>query len=270
MNKAPAFQLYVADYMQDTRILSLAAKGAWMDCLCVMWRASTRGEITYPVIGYARIFGCTVEQAAAVIDELVEMQICDRVTHDDGKMTLTNRRMKREAKEREAANHRQKNYIDRKRRGNDTDDDGESDGEMTSLLQSSSSSSSSKGSGGSSRANGKPPPTAAGSDNSKPNRQWSELSAEEKQMTKGNFITYLQTVHPTKNVQKIGEKLRKFCTANGKTFALERLKGWVENEGETLSESDFLEAFGAESPPSPEHQMKALIAKKYGGKTNDA
>ena len=110
-----------------------------------------------------------------------------------------------------------------------------------------------------------PPPTAA---SDFPKRQWSELTSEEKQMTKANFITHLQTVHPSKNVRVIGEKLKKFCAAHGKSFALERLKGWVENEGESLDENDFLAAFGEPEKLSGEEQTKQFLAKKYGGKNN--
>ena len=77
MAKMPAFQFYPGDWIQDTRILSLAAKGAWIDILCALWRSQTRGSLTLPLMGWARLFGCTADQAAAVITGLVDMQICD-------------------------------------------------------------------------------------------------------------------------------------------------------------------------------------------------
>jgi uncharacterized protein YdaU (DUF1376 family) len=160
MNKAPAFQFYVADYMRDTRCLSLAAKGAWTDCLCAMWFSSTRGEITYPLIGYARLFGCTVEQAEAVINELVEMQTCNRVTHGDGKVTLTNRRMQREAKEREQANNRQNKYRDRRKQNSNGASDGKSDAAVTLYSSSSSSTTISSNEENSGSSGGKPPAAA--------------------------------------------------------------------------------------------------------------
>lgn len=142
--KAPAFQFYVADYMQDTRMISLAARGAWMDLLCTMWRSPTRGQVTSTIIGYARLFGCTVEQAKAVIDELSDAQVCNSVTDADGKVTLSNRRMMREAKERENANFRQKKYAEKRRRGNDAASDAHNDAGMTAPSSSTSSSSSLK------------------------------------------------------------------------------------------------------------------------------
>lgn len=68
--KAPAFQFYVGDWLQDTRALSLSAKGAWIDILCALWRSSSRGTLTLPLIGWARLIGGTVEQTNEVISEL--------------------------------------------------------------------------------------------------------------------------------------------------------------------------------------------------------
>lgn len=102
MGKAPAFQFYVGDWMQDTRPLSLSAKGAWIDLLCAMWRSQSRGTLTLPIVGYARLIGASVEQTKTVIDELIEMRICDSETDGNGNVTLINRRMIREQKERES------------------------------------------------------------------------------------------------------------------------------------------------------------------------
>lgn len=100
MEKQPAFQFYPADWLQDTRSLSLSAKGAWIDLLCAMWRAQNRGKLTLPMIGYARLIGATAEQAKAVIDELTDMQVCNIVTERNGNITLINRRMVRENSQR--------------------------------------------------------------------------------------------------------------------------------------------------------------------------
>lgn len=132
--------------MQDTRMISLAARGAWMDLLCAMWRSQNRGQVTSTAAGFARLFGCTVEQADAVIDEITDAQVCDSVTERDGKVTLINRRMSREAKEREGANLRQERYRERMRREGDATGDALSDTEVTppSSFSSSPSSSTSK------------------------------------------------------------------------------------------------------------------------------
>ena len=77
MAKLPAFQFYPGDWIQDTRALTLAAKGAWIDILCALWRSQTRGSLTMPLMGWARLLGCTADQAVAVVTELVGMRICD-------------------------------------------------------------------------------------------------------------------------------------------------------------------------------------------------
>ncbi len=108
--KAPAFQFYIGDWIQDTRVLSLSAKGAWIDILCAMWRSQTRGALTLPLIGYSRLIGATVDQTKTVIAELVDLQICDFETDSENvtcntnvidcntNVTLINRRMFREDK----------------------------------------------------------------------------------------------------------------------------------------------------------------------------
>jgi hypothetical protein len=88
--------MYPSDYVRDTRVLSLAAKGGWFDVLCHLHSSSTRGTATLPVIGWARIMGASVDQADAVITELDGMRIADVIRHDNGDVTLSSRRMMRE------------------------------------------------------------------------------------------------------------------------------------------------------------------------------
>lgn len=133
-NRAPAFQFYVGDYIQDTRMVTLMARGAWVDLLCRMWSSQPRGQITSSYPGYARLFGCTADQAKQVICELIDANICDSVTNGHGDVTLMSRRMLRDEQARNQATIRQQKH--RSRLG-----DGESNGDVT--LPSSSSSSSS-------------------------------------------------------------------------------------------------------------------------------
>lgn len=115
MSKAPADQFYYADFLRDTNELSLAAVGGWMKCLCKMWFSVTRGQISMPLSGYARMFGCTVDQAKAVVEEIREFGIGDVVTEPNGNITLINRRMYREWKEAEANRLRQQKYRERQK-----------------------------------------------------------------------------------------------------------------------------------------------------------
>ena len=75
--KKSALRLNVGEYLQDTRVLSLAARGAWMDLLCVMHNAPRRGTVCYSVPGYARLFGATVEQTERILKELVDSGVCN-------------------------------------------------------------------------------------------------------------------------------------------------------------------------------------------------
>ena len=138
--KPPAFQFYVADYIRDTRVLSLAARGAWMDCLCQMWVAPVKGQLTLPVSGFARLFGCTNEQAQVVLSEIVDTGVGERVTLGDGKVTLTCRRMYRAGRAYAANAARQARYKAKRARGpgdagvvaaGDAGSNAASDGEVT-------------------------------------------------------------------------------------------------------------------------------------------
>lgn len=144
MAKAPADQFYYADFLRDTNELSLAATGAWIKCLCKMWFSVTRGQISMPMPGYARMFGSSVDQAKAVIDELITFGICDADTDCNANVTLTNRRMHREHVEREANRHRVSAFRERQKTNGDAGSNGNCNGDVqdSNALSSSSTSSS--------------------------------------------------------------------------------------------------------------------------------
>lgn len=81
-------------FMRDTNDASIAATGAWMRCLYKMRHSVTPGRLTRTLPQYARLFGSTVDQAKAVVDEIVSLNIGD-ADEADGQITLTNRRMYR-------------------------------------------------------------------------------------------------------------------------------------------------------------------------------
>jgi hypothetical protein len=82
-------------FMRDTLEASAAATGAWIRCLYKMRLSVTRGRITRPIIGYARLFGTTPEQAQALIGEITGLGIGDADIQSNGEVTLTNRRLYR-------------------------------------------------------------------------------------------------------------------------------------------------------------------------------
>ena len=66
MSKLPFLQLYTADYTRDTRPLSLAAKGAWMDMLVILHDSDERGQKTLSLMSWARSIGASEAETRAV------------------------------------------------------------------------------------------------------------------------------------------------------------------------------------------------------------
>lgn len=102
--------MYPSDYLRDTRALSLAAKGGWADVLMMLHGSSTRGTMTLPVVGWARVMGATVDQADAVIGELDVMRVADVLRAGNGDVTLSSRRMLRERITKEQTRLRVENH----------------------------------------------------------------------------------------------------------------------------------------------------------------
>lgn len=95
--KAPAFQMYVKDWTQDTRPLSLAAKGAWADILMHLHLSRPRGRDTHTMDEWARIIGATETEAGALCAEIRSSKIAT-VTFRNSRVTVVSRRMWREWK----------------------------------------------------------------------------------------------------------------------------------------------------------------------------
>jgi uncharacterized protein YdaU (DUF1376 family) len=101
MGKNPAFQWYPNDYLRDTRILSLSSRGAWADMLNYMWYSEERGLLTGTHEQFARMLSCSIPEIENVLNELNVTQVAD-VTNSNGVVTVINRRMHREEKERKS------------------------------------------------------------------------------------------------------------------------------------------------------------------------
>ncbi|MCW1885603.1 hypothetical protein OKA04_12765 [Luteolibacter flavescens] len=102
MADLPYLQFFPADWLQDTRVLSLSAKGAWIDLLCAMWTARERGRIRMRLPAYGRLIGATDERTAQILDEITDLGIAEREDGEDGTITVWCRRMLRDAGELEA------------------------------------------------------------------------------------------------------------------------------------------------------------------------
>ena len=69
------FYFYRSDWIRDTRVLTLEAKGAWIDLLCILHENS--GTVTWPLEAYARLWSTSVEIAAHIIMQLEQFKTAD-------------------------------------------------------------------------------------------------------------------------------------------------------------------------------------------------
>jgi len=126
--KLPAMQWYSGDWRKDPGVqaASLATRGFWREILDCMWEAEERGTITRTLPQFARMAGCTVDEATDCINEIVDLNIgnvkFERYENEksnklrreyNGRITLINRRMKREEKDRRGNRLRQSKYRER-------------------------------------------------------------------------------------------------------------------------------------------------------------
>jgi biotin operon repressor len=104
MKKLPAFQFYPGDWMKDPalRAVSLAARGLWIDTLCLMFESHRRGYLVHrtgaPVSldQLARMVGASGEEVQRLAQELEDCGVLSRTS--DG--VLYSRRMARDEERR--------------------------------------------------------------------------------------------------------------------------------------------------------------------------
>lgn len=113
--KLPFLQFYPSDYLVDTRILTLSARGAWVDILCVLHGSSTRGTATFPVRGWSRIMGVTEAEFETAVEEIDAMKVGNVLRCGNGDVTITCRRMLNEAITREQTRLRVQNHRNKER-----------------------------------------------------------------------------------------------------------------------------------------------------------
>lgn len=110
MSKAPSFQFYPSDWLSapEVRRISPMARGIWIDLLCFMWKENEQGKLTCTIFELARMTGATLEEAIQFLREAQKHELCDLkisgdVTNGHTEVTLVNRRMHSEWKEKESA-----------------------------------------------------------------------------------------------------------------------------------------------------------------------
>jgi hypothetical protein len=99
MKSHPWFPFYAADWLADPalRTVGLAARGAWIEILCLIYQTDDRGRLS--VAGnamtprqLARAIGADLQEVEAILDELRAAGVCD--VDDDG--AVVSRRMRRD------------------------------------------------------------------------------------------------------------------------------------------------------------------------------
>jgi hypothetical protein len=114
MSKPPAFWFFTGDWMKDPalRACSPAARGVWMDMLCMMHESPHRGFLEtsqghpYSDEQIARMTGCDMALLSQIVTELFTTGVASKT--DSG--TIFNRRMKRDEMTRALARERQRRH----------------------------------------------------------------------------------------------------------------------------------------------------------------
>ncbi len=89
MAKLPAMQFYPGDWMKDPalRSVSIAARGLWIDMLCLMHECDRRGYLQHvtgkPVTAeqLARMTGCSTDELSQLLQELEDSGVFSRTEH---------------------------------------------------------------------------------------------------------------------------------------------------------------------------------------------
>ncbi len=99
--KLPYLNLFISDYVKDTRILSLETRAIWMDMLCLMHDGDRRGYLSrndqpLGVEYVANFCGCSIAQVTRATRELLSTGVASST----GTGVLYSRRMVRDEEER--------------------------------------------------------------------------------------------------------------------------------------------------------------------------
>ena len=157
-NKMPYMQFYPIDWSIDTRILSLSARGAWLELIMAMHVRGRISCISGTLQRLAGLVGCSEKEMASVLKELKENNIADIVTEmkrdcsgnvtekfgdcSDNVtevITITCRRLQRAENERDTAKERmQKSRSASDCSGNVTEKFGDCSDNVTPMLRKSS------------------------------------------------------------------------------------------------------------------------------------
>lgn len=110
MCKYPYIQFYPADWIADTRILSLPARAVWLELILAMHQRGRTGTLTGTTERLAGLCGCSVPELTAALDELIATGTADMKRCSNGIVTVICRRLKNEETERENIKNRVRDF----------------------------------------------------------------------------------------------------------------------------------------------------------------
>lgn len=119
MPKLPFMQFYPADWLLDTRRLSLEAKGAWIELIVALWNSRNRGLLDTNLKETSTLFGTRTDKTRRILDELSHQKICEIEKLENGDLRIISRRMLREEKGRQATAERVRNHREKEASCND-------------------------------------------------------------------------------------------------------------------------------------------------------
>jgi hypothetical protein len=113
--KAPAIQFYVKDWLSDPQLkmASFSTKGIWIDMICFMWSAPEPGKITGTGSDIAKLLGATNTEIQTFLSDAEKLGFCDvtRPSRDSNALvTIINRRINRNWKDKESNRLRQQRF----------------------------------------------------------------------------------------------------------------------------------------------------------------
>jgi hypothetical protein len=97
----PWMKWYPSDWLVNTRTLTLAAKGAWIDIITALHDSKTYGKMSLSVESWARVIGANSDETGRVLTELENTKVADVVMQANGFVMVACRRMLHEENARE-------------------------------------------------------------------------------------------------------------------------------------------------------------------------
>ena len=110
----PGFFFYTGDWLKDTRVLSPALRGAWIDLLCVLHENS--GEITWTLDDLSTFWTVERREGDAFVTALSRLNIANVTRESHDTITIVCRKMKRAVNERESNRLRKQKQRERQGR----------------------------------------------------------------------------------------------------------------------------------------------------------